>query len=86
MFWTGFSSLEDGWLYKSRADFKRKTGLGNRDQDKARGILRGEKPYGGRTARVLEERHPKETSPTEYRVLLEELARELGIEVPGGGP
>ena len=78
-FLTGLSTkLSGGWFYKSRAELRRETGLGNSDIRKARRILTGQKPYGGYgEVRVLEEYEPPKRAPMQYRVDLETLALAL---------
>jgi len=81
-FWTGRSTkLEGGWLFKSREQFKRETGLGIREFSKAREILRGERAWAGRTVRVLDESRPSRRTPAHYRLRLEDLAAALGVEL-----
>jgi len=79
---TGLSALEDGWLWNPREAWRERPGLGNRELEKARAILRGDKPWAGRTVKVLEERRPSRRAPVEYRLDMPALAALLGVKMP----
>jgi hypothetical protein len=81
VFLTGRSKLEDGWVYNSRDAWRARTGLGHRALEKARAILRGDRPWAGKTHEVLEERRPSRRAPTEYRLDLVAVAGVLGVDM-----
>lgn len=84
IFWSGRSHAPSGWVYKSREELSdplKGIALEHRDQEKARKILRGEKPWYGKTRKVLEEHRPSKRIATFYRVDLKALASILGVEL-----
>jgi hypothetical protein len=84
IFWSGKSHAPSGWVYKSREELSdplKGIALEHRDQEKARKILRGEKPWYGKTRKVLEEHRPSKRIATFYRVDLIALASILGAEL-----
>jgi hypothetical protein len=84
IFWSGKSHAPDGWVWKSRdeiEDLEKGTGQGHREQEKARKILRGDKPRDGRTFQVVEECRPSRRRATFYRVDLAAVANIIGVEL-----
>jgi hypothetical protein len=83
VFWTGKSTLcADGWLYKNRDEWQAETGLGHYEQDKARKILTGQRPWAGETREVIEEHRQSRRQSMRYRVDLWALASVLGCGLP----
>lgn len=80
IFWTGRSMLDGGWLWKTREELRSEIGLGNRSQQKARAILRGDKAYAGRAVTVLYEHQPSRRKPMCFRLDLANLAEFLESE------
>lgn len=69
LFWADKGHNNEGWIYKRREEWHTETGLGIRDLQRARRVLRGQKPWGDKEAVVvMEERQPSRRAPMEYRL------------------
>ena len=66
VYWTGKSTkLEGAWFYKSRERWRKETGLSNRQQEKARKVLKDQS--------ILTEKRVSRRSPLHFKVDLEYL-------------